>query len=441
MANSYLSRTPSSTTNRRTYTFSAWAKFSTTSTSSTLLNVGPYNSSKEFRLTRNASGTLEFYDYNGSSYEFRYRTNRLLRDVSAWYHIVCAVDTTNGTSGDRVKIYVNGVQETSFDVSTAPSQNLDTNFNVNNIFYVGSAANGNYTDGYLSHVALVDGTALTPTSFGETDSTSGIWKFKAPSGVTWGTNGFHLKFESSGNLGLDSSGNTNNFTLGGDGKQALDTPSNSSATLNPLLKDIPTISNGNTTATHTDTSHRSIPSTIGASSGKWYWEAKAVTVNATNNGTSIGIVRTDSDIFKSASWNSGDASGEVVYTGGGELQLEGTGTSSWGSTYDDGDIIGVAMDLTNMKLYFHKNGVYQNSGVPTSGSTGTGAVIIPALNSEFYLPMIGLYGTVWSTNFGNGYFGTTAISSAGSNGNGSLFEYDVPSGYYALNTKNINTYG
>ncbi len=190
MANSYLSRTPSSTTNRRTYTFSVWAKFCSGNTSSTLLNVGPYDSSKEFRLTRNASGTLEFYDYNGSSYEFRYRTNRLFRDVSAWFHIVCAVDTTNGTSGDRVKIYVNGVQETSFDVSTAPSLNLDTNFNVNNIFYVGSAANGNYTDGYLSHAALVDGQQLAPTVFGETDSTSGIWKFKSQSGVTWGTNGF-----------------------------------------------------------------------------------------------------------------------------------------------------------------------------------------------------------------------------------------------------------
>jgi hypothetical protein len=241
-------------------------------------------------------------------------------------------------------------------------------------------------------------------------------------------------------MGLDSGGGSNNFTTNGTITQAKDTPSNVFATLNPLLKDIPTLSNGNTTATHTATSHRSVPSTIGASSGKYYWEAKAVTVNATNNGTAIGIVRTDSDVFKSASWNSGDATGEVVYTGGGELQVEGTGTSSWGSTYDDGDIIGVAMDLDNMKIYFHKNGVYQNSGVPTSGSTGTGAITIPTLNSEFYLPMIGLYGTVWSTNFGNGYFGTTAVTSAGTNASDNgVFEYDVPTGYTALSTKGLNS--
>ncbi len=442
MASTYLSRTPSSAGNRKIFTISTWVKLGKIQTSGAIFSA---RSGTPWGVLDFSSGDGVGFDHclqfslTAGSTPGVYST-RLFRDPSAWYHILVAVDTTQSTASNRVKMYINGIQETLIS-GNYPTLNQDSQFNSTIAHYIGSSATSNYFDGYMNNFAFVDGTALTPTSFGETDSTSGIWKFKTPSGITWGTNGVHLKFDNSANLGLDSSGQTNNYTLSGDGRQAKDTPQNVRVTLNTLLKDIPTMSNGNTTATHTATSHRSVPSTIGASSGKWYWEAKAVTVNATNNGTSIGIVRTDSDLFKTSAWNSGDAAGEAVYTGGGELQLEGTGTSNWGSTYDDGDIIGVAMDLTNMKLYFHKNGVYQNSGVPTSGSTGTGAVTIPALNSNFYLPMIGLYGTVWSTNFGNGYFGTTAITSAGSNGNGSLFEYDVPSGYYALNTKNLNTYG
>ena len=440
MANSYLSRTPSSTTNRRTYTFSVWAKFCSGNTSSTLLNVGPYDSSKEFRLTRNASGTLEFYDYNGSSYEFRYRTNRLFRDVSAWFHIVCAVDTTNGTSGDRVKIYVNGVQETSFDVSTAPSLNLDTNFNVNNIFYVGSAANGNYTDGYLSHAALVDGQQLAPTVFGETDSTSGIWKFKSPSGVTWGTNGFHLKFENSGALGTDSSGNSNTFTVGGNGRQALDTPSNVHATLNSLIPSTnATFSNGNNTITgsQADNYSQSTISTLGVSAGKWYCEAKYTTANSNAN-TNVGIATLEN--FRYDVNNTG-ASGFANVRFDGQVYVDGTSGSSsyWGSNPVAGDIIMFALDMDNGKFYLGKNGTWQNSGVPTSGSTGTGS--ITSSRSGTQAINVRYLASVFDFNFGNGYFGTTAITSAGSNGNGSLFEYDVPSGYYALNTKNINTYG
>jgi len=441
MASTYLTRTPSSAGNRQKWTLSAWIKFGNFAGSAGSVLFSAYaDANDNFKISFGDTYQLSMRFYNGSEYQLT--LNRLFRDPSAWYHLVFAVDTTLTSGGDRFKIYLNGVRETSFANANDPTKDVNMTINNTTPMQIGRYSTGsNYFDGYMNHVAFVDGTALTPSNFGETDTASGIWKWKSPSGVTYGNNGFHLKFDNSANLGLDSSGETNNFTLSGNGRQAKETPTNVRATLNTLLKDIPTMSDGNTTATHTATSHRSLPSTIGASSGKWYWEAKAVTVNATNNGTSIGIVRTDSALFKTSAWNSGDAAGEAVYTGGGELQLEGTGTSSWGSTYDDGDIVGVAMDLDNMKLYFHKNGVYQNSGVPTSGSTGTGAVTIPALNSEFYLPMIGLYGTVWSTNFGNGYFGTTAITSAGSNGNGSLFEYDVPSGYYALNTKNINTYG
>ena len=444
MANSYLSRTPSSTTNRRTYTFSVWAKFCSGNTSSTLLNVGPYDSNKEFRLTRNASGTLEFYDYNGSSYEFRYRTNRLFRDVSAWYHIVCAVDTTNGTSGDRIKIYVNGVQETSFDVSTAPSLNLDTNFNVNNIFYVGSAANGNYTDGYLSHVALVDGQQLAPTVFGETDSTSGIWKFKQPSGVTWGTNGFWLKFENSGNLGSDSSGNSNTFTVGGNGRQALDNPSNVSATWNTLSSKVLgtvswTLKDGNTTFDPTSNTNQFTMGTLCPAAGKWYWEMKSVQGSATD-WPDLGIMFTDSiSTHMSLTTNpQHNFSYTASLESNGTRWVTGTQTTGWVSGYGNGDIIMIAVDVDAGKLWWGKNGSWFESANPASGNEAHAAWTA----GTSITPWIEQYnaGEV-QANFGNGYFGTTAITSAGSNGNGSLFEYDVPSGYYALNTKNINTYG
>jgi len=441
MASAYLSKTFGSAGNRKTFTMSCWVKRSLLSSHQRFF--GWKDGGGGYGLIFEGSDkydALRSYIVSGGS-NAGFLTNRLFTDTSAWYHIVLKIDTTQSTEADRMKLYINGVEETSFSSRTYPNQNEDTSINKADICRIGAnpSADNSYLDGLMTHVNFVDGTALTPTSFGQSDS-NGVWIPKPSPSVTYGSNGFFLKMDNSGNMGLDSGGGSNNFTTNGTITQAKDTPSNVFATLNPFLKDIPTLSNGNTTATHTATSHRSVPSTIGASSGKYYWEAKAVTVNATNNGTAIGIVRTDSDVFKSASWNSGDATGEVVYTGGGELQVEGTGTSSWGSTYDDGDIIGVAMDLDNMKIYFHKNGVYQNSGVPTSGSTGTGAITIPTLNSEFYLPMIGLYGTVWSTNFGNGYFGTTAVTSAGTNASDNgVFEYDVPTGYTALSTKGLNS--
>ena len=430
MANSYLSRTPSSTTNRRTYTFSVWAKFCSGNTSSTLLNVGPYDSSKEFRLTRNASGTLEFYDYNGSSYEFRYRTNRLFRDVSAWYHIVCAVDTTNGTSGDRVKIYVNGVQETSFDVSTAPSLNLDTNFNVNNIFYVGSTSNGNYTDGYLSHVALVDGQQLAQTVFGETDSTSGLWKFKSPSGVTWGTNGFHLKFENSGNLGLDSSGDSNTFTVVGNGRQALDTPSNVSTTLNSLSTPS-TLSNGNTKSVYGGSgSYAVATSTLGMTTGKWYCEVK---INANSNYPSIGVCTTTSiqaTKLSQSDWLGNSADSYGLFTTSGNVYTSANIVNTFGAIATN-DIIGMALDLDSAQntLKYYKNGSLIGTQNITTNTDG----YMFAINTQ---SIGGGYGEF---DFGNGYFGTTAVSSAQNPTDGvGVFEYTPPTNYRALCTKSIN---
>jgi hypothetical protein len=292
----------------------------------------------------------------------------------------------------------------------------------------------------MSHVAFVDGQALAPTVFGETDSTSGIWKFKNPTGVTWGNNGVHLKFENSGNLGLDSSGETHNYTVNGNGRQAVDTPSNVYAVLNTLNKGSNiTLSNGNLTYVTTDT-WESAPSTLAVSSGKWYAEFKWEASSTGAQYVMAGVAQPST----TSSWRTnypGSTNTGYAYGWDGDKR-NNSSTSSYGSAWGATSVIGVALDMDNKKLYFHKDGVYQNSGVPTSGSTGTGAISVAG--DEYYFVISGYRNSEdakINANFGNGYFGTTAISSAGSNGNGSLFEYDVPSGYYALNTKNINTYG
>jgi len=458
MANSYLTYTQSAGTSRRKFTYSVWMKRSSIDTS------GNYNSGF-FNCWSGANNRLGLYFYDnklylyglsGGSANISVRTNRLFRDTSAWYHIVLAVDTTQGTAADRVKFYVNGVQETSLDQTTYPAQDHDLptvgvngeNIEIGRVNF-GDQSTYYYMDGYLSHVAFVDGTALTPTSFGETDSTSGTWKFKSPSGLSWGNNGFHLKMENSANLGLDSSGQTNNFTVSGNLKQALDTPSNVYATLNPLEnhQQQGTYSNGNNTYQTNSSNFTYNLSTLGVSSGKWYWEVEYDAKSGGNDYPAIGITSTQPTNTNQELGHFVNDWGYYIDNGTSYYRNNNTNTS-YGAAYAVGDIIGVALDLDNNKLYFSKNGTWQNSGVPTSGSTGTGAINITDPVSTplgHYFAAVsywdGTYNGTFSANFGNGFFGTTAITSAGSNGNGSLFEYDVPTGFYALNTKNINTYG
>ena len=446
MANSRLTRNISSAGSSQRGTLSMWVKRSEAPASGS--NAYPriyqneYSNSNFFEVFFTNGGELQVDNYASDSTNLRLRTNRKFRDFSAWYHILISIDTTQNTEADRCKIYINGTQETSFGTSTYPSQNTNlllTNSGYQQHIGYSGYSSEQYFGGYISHAAYIDGTALTPTTFGSIDSTSGIWKFKSPSGLTFGNNGFHLKFENSGNLGLDSSGNSNNFTVNGNLKQALDTPSNVYATLNALQRiDDYNFSNGNNTFTNTSTgAHRCVHSTLSASSGKWYAEVKVVEVGGTY--PQIGVINPDVITFTDYLGGSNKGYG---YLSDGRKQIN-TSATSYGNTYTTGDIIGIAMDLDNHKLYFSKNGTFQNSGVPTSGSTGTGAIDLAT--GVFYSFGQSSYkdssNPVYSWNFGNGFFGTTAITSAGSNGNGSLFEYDVPTGFYALNTKNINTYG
>ena len=241
MANSYLSRATSSAGNQLKHTISFWFKRSSLQSNQCMIAASGDNShaNKRLYVFFSSGDYLYVKQYNGSSTDYELITNRTFRDTSAWYHCVIHYDAANSTANSRQRIWINGVEETSFSARTNPSTSTNSYLGGNGLnVYVGQDTNvsSRFFDGYISHLAIVDGSLVAPTSFGETDSTSGIWKFKSPSGITWGTNGVHLKFENSGNLGLDSSGNGNNLTVSGNLKQALDTPSNVYATINSLYK-------------------------------------------------------------------------------------------------------------------------------------------------------------------------------------------------------------
>ena len=445
MANSYLNRTVTSAESPTKITWSVWVKRCELARTQRIVSSSLSNYQTYWRFS--SSDTLEIWTQDGSgNTAFGFNTNRKFRDISAWYNIVMSVDTTQSTESDRLKIWVNGVQETSFSQSDYPSQNETIGLfgSTSSVVEIGRYS-GNTTEfynGYLSHLVITPGYAYANTDFGSFDSTSGIWKFKSPSGVTWGTNGVHLKFENSGNLGLDSSGNSNNYSVNGNLKQALDTPSNVHATLNSLHKlDDWSLTEGNNTFTNSSTGHRMTNSTLAVNTGKWYAEVKVIAQDGSATYPQIGIIDPEKFVFNSYLGNN---SRGYAYLSNGNTQYDGNVVSSWGASYTVGDIIGIAMDLTNNKIYFSKNGTFQASGNPASGATGTGSAYTIASGVDYTFAQSSYDGSqnpVYSWNFGNGFFGTTAITSAGSNGNGSLFEYDVPSGYYALNTKNINTYG
>ena len=445
MPNSYLTRTEASPTSTKKGTFSAWIKGDLTDQpSSKGLFSGHVDNNNRVAAYFGGNSTFRIYGQASGSQTLYMITDRAFRDPSAWYHFVIAWDTSQGTASNRLKIYVNGEQITSFSTESYPAQDIAMLWNTGTTIDVGARRTGSvqdYWDGYISHAAFVDGTQLTPTSFGETNTASGIWKFKNPTGITWGHNGFHLKFENSGALGTDSSGNSNTYTVQGDLKQALDTPSNSYSTFNPLhfgdtiSTGYGTFSNGHNryASTQAGSPYPYTLSTLAASSGKWYAEFKITQVGGSSM---VGISDGQRYPYLGDSGNK-----DACLFGDGKFY---PGNSNFGSAFSDNDICGVAMDLDNMKVYFSKNGTWQNSGDPTSGSTGTGAANIPTGGTGFFHFGFGDSSgntTSCSANFGNGFFGTTAITSAGSNGNGSLFEYDVPSGYYALNTKNLNSYG
>jgi hypothetical protein len=429
MASTKLTRTPSSAGNRKTYTISMWIKRSELSSSNkTVLDSNFNGGASENRIYLN-NNSLEYYDYASSAYQFRYITNRLLRDVSAWYHIVIAVDTTQATAANRVKIYINGVQETSFSTTINPSQNLDTQFNTANLTQFGAANTGvNFFDGLMSHINFIDGTAYDATAFGEYDA-NGVWTIKTSPSVTYGTNGFFILKD--GNSVTDQSGNTNNFTVaGGTLTKTEDSPSNVFATFNNLYKSNETLSYGNTRSVLPIPDQFGGVSTIGVSSGKWYAEFKPNI--AGSNFYGCGIIGNVS--FSSNNNVAAGRNNSIGYrSGDGQKGVDNT-FSSYGDTYTTNDIIGIALDLDSATntITFYKNNVSQ----------GTINITVPNPDGVWHFCACSMAtggSSDWSANFGNGYFGTTAVASAGTNASGiGIFEYDVPTGFTALSTKGLN---
>ena len=454
-----ITRTPSSNGNQKIWTWSAWVKKAT---------VGMGSGDYQMLFTANIGNGSRYtdvyfredyfevfggvYSTSTTTVDISVSTNRKFRDPSGFYHLVVAVDTTQATAANRVKIYVNGVQETSLKNYTGgsvqyPGQNNNTFMNVTTAENRIGASGGSYPfKGLMSHVHFIDGTAYAASDFGESDSVSGIWKPKTAPSVTHGTNGFFLKFENSGNLDLDSSTNNHTFATSGTLIQTLDTPSNIFATLNPLQQNntATTYSNGNTkgTGTSSTSNFSSTPATLAVSAGKWYAEYKP---NLSSTDSSIsGFVNLDTASFNVTDFYGGNnnASAGLYDSGGQILHSTGTNLGSVGAL-SNGDIVMLAMDLDNGFLYWGKNGTWFNSANPAT-SGGTGGLALSNLGSNGTYTFLNgnrkSMGTEW--NFGNGKFGTTALASSNSDSAGlGLFEYSVPSGYYSLCTTNIKNYG
>jgi len=442
MASTYLSRTTVTPTNATKFTFSAWCKISNVSGRKCLLG---YNGGNHWYIIQfdNSSSNCHFdwVEFNsGGTKVVEKTTSASLRDVNGYYHIVCKYDSTQGTVADRTKLYING-EVADLATNNNPSHMLEAPSALGGhtqLFGAYETSSNNF-DGIISHAHYCDGYAYDASAFGETDATTGEWKIKADPSVTYGNNGFFILKD--GNSVTDSSPNSNNFTVGGGTlTKTEDNPSNVFATLNPLDKHIagtaPTFVNGNTrwTASGANNSNCGVRATMGASSGKYYFEAKYVIALYTNVGMSLDNGNNP--------WNGdGDIAGVSSFYGvqsEGKKRVAGVGTSSVFTALSNNDIGMFAYDLDNNKFWFGVNGSWVASGNPTTGDNPLGT-----LASGTYLPSLsnGSWGTASSTafNFGNGYFGTTAVSSAGSNASGNgIFEYDVPTGFTALSTKGLN---
>ena len=433
----YLNRTPSSTTDRQKATLSFWTKYcdDTSGNIGRLFNFGLYpNGTLIYFGDGTYKGKLLIDSYSSTTQTVGLVTTQLFRDYSAWYHIVVAFDTTQATASNRVKLYVNGTQVTTFDASVYPSQNENLFFNYSSSTYqIGKNHQPAYFSGYLAETYMIDGQQLTPTSFGETDEDTGIWKPKAYTG-TYGTNGFYLQFKNSASLGTDSSGNGNNFTINNltSIDQTTDTPTNNFATMNSVDIDTagtaPVFTEGNLTVAHLsggNGAHTIARSTLSVNKGKWYSEYKIIAIGS---GTDrVGVINiAQSNYVTESNPFLGTFSAGYAYMSSGNKE-NNSSSSSYGASYTTNDIIGIALDCDNGTVTFYKNGTTQGTAF-----TGLDTSLYYAFASSPYNNQTG------SHNFGNpAYTGGSYTDGAGY-GN---FSYAVPSGYYALNTKNLATFG
>ena len=457
-SSSNLSRTKGTSDSTKIGTYSWWIKNSKF-TGQNLIDCGDAfaNSASVYISSNN---TLSVYARVSNTNVLVLETDREFRDPSAWHNIVVAIDTTQSTASNRAKVYVDGVQQTSFSTETYPDQNADLRFFTSSETEKISSTvyeTGGFFGGYMCEVVKVDGQALAPTSFGEFDEDSPtIWKPIDVAGLSFGTNGYYLDFEDSSNLGNNVSGGTdfteNNIAAT---DQSTDTCSNNGCTWNPLIRSTATFTEGNLvyTANSSNPVFGSL-TTFGVTSGKWYAECKYV--SGSNHYGIIGIAdevfATLNDLGSSSSTDlgkTGSALGSdpndctVAYVINTGKIRNNNNNQNYGSGGGDGDIINIALDRDNRKVYFGINGTYENSGNPGSGSNGFD-LSSQVTGNTYFLGVTndtGASETVLDFNFGGG-FGQTAVSSGNSDANGyGNFEYAVPSGFYAWNSKNLAEFG
>ena len=451
-----LIKTFGTATSRKKFTYSVWVKLSGRGqgNNNALLVAG--TSGQDEGTIKISPDVIDWSEYSASSASVtaRLTTTQVFRDYSAWSHLVFVWDSGNATAGNRMRIYHNGSEITSFSTDTNPSEDQDAQVNNNVVHNIGRQSwnNSGEWNGYMAEACFIDGQALDPTSFGEFDSATGIWKPIDVSGLTFGNNGFYLEFKQSGTgtnalgIGADTSGNTNHFAVNNltAVSQSTDTCTNNYATLNSLDNYYTphTLTEGLLKQT-TDSTSGYAPnlSTVALTQGKWYFEVKYVSRSSSDNYNLIGIKSTQITNTNYLGQNQHDYG---YYSDSGTYYTNNAAVT-YGDSYDQGDIIGCYLDLDNNKLYFAKNGTVQNSG------TGISITDPASTPLGYYFFAVGDYGQsltiVNEINFGSPV-NTISSGNADPNGYGN-FEYDPSSGtfdgasksFYALNTKNLAEYG
>ena len=426
-ASARLTRTPAVAGNKQIWTMSFWLKTSKSNFDYYLFESSTDGGNNERTVLAFNSGKLQFRHIDGGSAVLSLETSQVFRDPSAWYHIVLAVDTTQATSSNRVKMYLNGSQITAFGTSTYPNQNLNTDWNGATAHAFGASTYpDSYADGYFSEIYNIDGQALTPSSFGATDK-DGNWSPIAYTG-TYGTNGFYVNFRdntSATTMGYDYSGNGNNWTLSGFNVSTanttydimIDVPEDQSdgtannrgnyCTLNPLALGTD-LTEGNLKKSG---SVRTSLGTMILQNGKYYFE---VTIQDSNGNGGVGVKQ--SAAFPLESYEPSKGAG---YFSNGEYKIEGASQTAGFSSYTNGDVIGCAVDTTQSpaKIWWSKNGTWQGTGNPsTAGYSLTSGL-------EYY-PVF-LHGSSSSSTTGSVNFGQRP------------FAYEPPSGFKTLNTFNL----
>jgi len=422
----YLTRTQDTGDSKRIATFSWWMKRgSNFGTESAVIAAG---ASSRFLVRFNTSNQLTLRLTNGTT-EYTLTTNMVFRDPSAWYHCVWRIDVTQATAADRSQLYVNGSAVT-FTGSSLPAQNTDVvdlaDATTQRIGILSHSTAASKYDGYLAEFYYIDGQALDPTSFGEYDSVSGVWIPKAYAG-TYGTNGFYITGADSADLGADYSGNGNDFTSSGltTADQVTDTPTDNYPVISPIdrqsgasapLKDGNLVFENNNTGTTVDAR-----ATFAVSSGKWYWEVEADALG--QSGVAREFVGVVSPVWKIDSGSGGqsfyiDSTGYAYMTTG--LKGNNNTTAAYGTAWTAGDIIGVALDLDNGKIWWSLNGTFQNSGDPAAGT------------GEAYSGLSGTYAPAFAVDYGTGT--SRLIANFGQTGG---LTYTPPTGFKALSAANL----